>query len=181
MLRTDKPIYKAILVLNLLFVVAGIVLSVIEIISGNSDVTRMLTLVASIACLAFATFYIISGYTKDAAKYYKVYGTLLAVKFLLSILSSSITSAPTFGIMVIAISLVIVLVLILSENLGKEKSFILCGLHVILGVALLVFALSKGNVSIIYIISDIVNIDLACLFGIMTYAKYLDKAERGTK
>ncbi len=29
--------------------------------------------------------------------------------------------------------------------------------------------------------TPLVNIDLACLYGILTYAKYLDKAEREAK
>ena len=84
-------------------------------------------------------------------------------------------------IMVTSLSLVIVLVLLLSENLGKTKSLIFCGLHVVLGVALLLYSVTKGGVLLSFIIGNIVNIDLACLFGIMTYTKYLDKAERGAK
>ena len=181
MLRTDKPIYKVILVLNLLFIVAGVAICAIGMASPDANLTRILFRVSAIACLVFAGFYIINGYTKDAAKYYKVYGALYAVKHLMGILSGSAKSGTTFGIMVLALSLVITLVLLLSENLGKTKSFVLCGLLVILGVVLLVHSLSQGNIPTILIMSNIVNVDLAYLYGIMTYAKYLDKAERGTE
>ena len=181
MLRTDKTIYKVILILNLLFIVAGIVLCVIGIASPDASATRIIMRIAAIVCLIFAAFYILNGYTKNAAKYYKVYGALLAIKHLTGILSGSIESGTPFGIMILSLSLVIVLVLLLSENLGKTKSFILCGLNVILGVGLLLYSVIKGNIPTILIMSNIVNIDLACLFGIMTFAKYLDKAERGTK
>ena len=181
MLRTDKPIYKAILILNLLFIVAGVVFSVIGIARADANVSRIICLILSVICLVFAAFYIISGYTKDAAKYYKVFGALLAIKYLVEILSGSINSAIPFGVMVRALSLVIVLVLLLSANLGKAKSFVLCGIFVILRVALLLYAVIRGDMLTILLIGNIVNIDLACLYGIMTYAKYLDKTERGTK
>ena len=181
MLRTDKPIYKVILVLNLLFIVAGIGLSVVGITNPEADIFKIISRIEAIACLVFAAFYIISGYTKDAAKYYKVYGALLAVKYLAGILSGSTKSGTPFGIMMIALSLVITLVLLLSENLGKTKSFVLCGLLVIVRIVLLIYSVAENNIPTIFVLSNIVNIDLACLYGIMTYAKYLDKTERGTK
>ena len=178
MLRTDKPIYKVILILNLLFIAAGIVFSVIGITNADMNATRIISHVAAIACLAFAGFYILSGYAKNAAKYYKVYGALLAVIFIVSILSGSVNSGIPLGIMTMILSLVVVLVLLLSENLGKTKSFALCGLLVIFNVVLLI---GGQDMSVTSIITKLVKIDLACLYGIMTYAKYLDKAERGTK
>ena len=181
MLRTDKPIYKVILILNLLFIVAGIVLSVIGIAGPAANAFKIISRIVAIACLVFAGFYILGGYTKNAAKYYKVYGVLLAIKYFAGILSGSTKSRTPFGTAVITLSLVIVLVLLLSENLGKTKSLVLCGLLVILRAVILLPPIIKGIISINFIITNLVNIDLACLYGIMTYAKYLDKAERGTK
>ncbi|MBQ0026352.1 MAG: hypothetical protein KBS79_03165 [Lachnospiraceae bacterium] len=178
MLRTDKPIYKVILILNLLFIAAGIVFSVSGIANAEMNTTRIISHIMAIACLAFAGFYIISGYRKNAAKYYKVYGALLAVIFLISILSSSVNLRGPIGIMAASLSLVIVLVLLLSENLGKTKSFVLCGLLVIINI--IDFILLQ-DMSANVVITKSIKTDLTCLYGIMTYAKYLDKAERGTK
>ena len=86
-----------------------------------------------------------------------------------------------FGTVIRTLCLVIILVLLLSENLGKTKSLILCGLFVALRVTLLIYSITIGINPKVFIIGNIVNIDLACLFGIMTYAKYLDKTERGAK
>ncbi len=182
MLRTDKPIYKVILILNLLFIVAGIVACVIGIASPYADAYRIISRAVSIAVLAFGGFYILSGYTKDAAKYYKLFGALYAVKLILKLLSGIVHAGTPLGIMLGVFSLVFVLVLLLSENLGKQKSLILCGLLVIVGVVVFVIsALDAKYQTASAVIEGIVNIDLACLYGIMTYAKYLDKAERGTK
>ena len=180
MLRTDKPIYKVILILNLLFIAAGVVFSIIGIANPDANATRIISSIMAIACLVFAGFYILNGYTKDAAKYYKVFGALLAVKYLTGILSGTTNRSTPFGIMVISLSLVIVLVLLLSENLGKTKSLVLCGLLVIIGVVDIVVHI-KMDMSTYALIAKLVKIDLACLYGIMTYAKYLDKTERGTK
>ena len=180
MLRTDKPIYKVILVFNLLLILLGIVLTLKVFVGADEIMTRIISSIATIACLVFAAFYIISGYTKNAAKYYKVFGTLLVVKYLAGILSGSSKSGTPFGIMVLAFSLVIALVLLLSENLGKTKSLVLCGLLVIIS-AVDVGVYIRFPISTYSLIAKLVKIDLACLFGIMTYAKYLDKAERGTK
>lgn len=178
MLRTDKPIYKVILILNLLFIAAGVVFSVIGIANADMNATRIISHITAIASLVFAAFYILSGYRKNAAKYYKVYGALLAIVFLISILSASVNSRGSIGTMVASLSLVLVLVLLLSENLGKAKSLILCGLLVIINVVLLAIG---QNATATTVIAKLVKIDLVCLYGIMTYAKYLDKAERGTK
>ena len=184
MLRTDKPIYKVILVLNLLFIAAGIVFSVIGITNAEMNITRIISHIAAITCLVFAAFYILNGYTKNAAKYYKVYGALLASIFLISVLSGSVNSRSSIGIMAASLSLVIVLVLLLSENLGKSKSFVLCGLLVIINIVFPIYVITpmmaRGS-SDYSLITPLVKIDLVCLYGIMTYAKYLDKAERGTK
>ena len=181
MLRTDKPIYKVILILNLLFIAAGVVLCVIGIISPDANATRIINRIVAIACLIFAAFYILNGYTKDAAKYYKVFGALLVIKYLAGILSGATNSGIPFSIMATTLSLVLVLVLLLSENLGKTKSLVLCGVFVIFRVVFLLYSIIKSDISTMLIMSNIVNLDLACLYGIMTFAKYLDKAERGTK
>ncbi len=120
MLRTDKPIYKAILILNLLLITAGVVLSIIDITNTKTNTARIISLIASIICLAFAGFYILRDYSKNAAKYYKVYGILLAVKYAVSILSGSIRSREAVNIIFMSVSLIIVLVLVLRKNLGKQ-------------------------------------------------------------
>lgn len=180
MLRTDKPIYKVILVLNLLFIVVGIVTCVPSF-KDTQDVFSLIGLAMTVLDLIFAGFYIINGYRKDAAKYYKIYGLLLAVKYTIIVVHSIILGSLPFEIFN-ALTLVIVLVLTLSSNLGKNKSFILCGLLVILRVICFVIRIALIQATNINsILSHMANIDLVCLYGIMTYAKYLDKTERGTK
>ena len=181
MLRTDKPIYKAILILNLLLIIAGVILSVKGITSKDASVIRIIMSVVAIVCIVFAAFFIFGGYTKNSAKYYDIYGTLLVIKHLAGILSGRTNSSTTFEIIVLALSLVITLVILLNENLGKEKSLVLCGLLVALSIVLLVYSLNEDNIQTFSIMNSIVNIDLVCLYGIMTYAKYLDKTERGTR
>ena len=79
------------------------------------------------------------------------------------------------------VSLVIVLVLLLVKNLGKTKSLVLCGILFVVNVVMLLNTIISGDYLAITIMNHIVNLDLACLYGTLTYAKYLDKTERGTK
>ena len=180
MLRTDKPIYKAILVFNLLLIVAAVVLSVIGMSGEGATITRILSAVIKMLGLLFAGFYIILGYRKDAAKYYKIFGLL----YMLSIVAGIISClSNTFSITMIICEVLIIVdvfALIFVKDLGKTKSFVICAILVSLQIVLTALAYSESDPSIVKI-NTFIGIDFACLFGIMTYAKYLDKAERGTK
>ena len=181
MLRTDKPIYKVILILNLLLIVTGIVLCIIRIASPDANATTIINRVLAIAVLVFGGFYIVKGYTKGAAKYYKLFGLIYALKLISHILTSITNPGMTFANVCNIVSLVIVLVLLLVKNLKKTKSLILCGILVVVNVVMLLNTIISGDYLAITIMNHIVNLDLACLYGTLTYAKYLDKTERGTK
>ena len=181
MLKTDKPAYKAILILNLLLLVAGLVLCVFGIASPDANLYSKITRYTAIVVLIFGDFYILRGHGKDSAKYYKLFGAFYALYIITAIVSISTNATKPMIVAYENASLVIVLVLVLSENIGKLKSFILCGLLVLINIAVLVTNLITGKYIGIVLSMMFIDIVLACLYGIMTYAKYLDKAERGTK
>ena len=180
MLRTDKPIYKVILVFNLLLITAAVVLSIISICSEGATATRILSSAIRLLALLFAGFYIISGYSKNASAYYKIFGIIYALGKVIGIISS-INHMPTVPEIICDILIIIgILVLTFVKNLGKTASFIICAVLVLLQITLLIIAYVLGNPLIVKI-NMYICIDLACLFGIMTYAKYLDKVEREGK
>ena len=179
MLRTDKPIYKVILVFNLLLIVAAVVLTIIGI-CGEGGTPRIISAIFRLAALLFAGFYILFGYSKDAAKYYKIFGIMYMLVIVLGMISGifDTTSVP---IIICDVLIVIgILALTFAKDLGKKISFIICAVLVLLQIALTVLIYFEGDPTIVKI-NMFIGIDLACLYGIMTYAKYLDKAERGTK
>ena len=177
MLRTDKPIYKVILVFNLLLIVAAVVLSVIALTGEGVTTARILGAIIKLAALLFAGFYIISGYHKDAAKYYKVYGIL----YMITIIFGTITCLNNIPSVICNILIVLgIAPLVYVKDLGKTKSLGICTVILLLQIVIAIFLWSNG-IPTISKNNILMSLDLACLYGIMTYAKYLDKAERGTK
>ena len=121
MLRTDKPIYKAILVLNLLFIILCTALSVVDI--GDANLIRVIYRVINIICLLFALFYILYGYRKNAAGYYKTFGFLYIVAQTICLISTFINTKYVIAYIFHIASLLILLVLCLGKDLGKRKSY----------------------------------------------------------
>ena len=65
----------------------------------------------------------------------------------------------------------------LSENLGKNNSLILCLVLIALnGVSVLMCSGTNASYSNIFC-----KFVLSLLYGMLTYAKYLDKESRGAK
>ena len=182
MLRTDKPIYKVILVLNLLFIAVGLVFCVMDICVSADKVCRVVASVLKIVALVFATYYIFKGYEKDAAKYYKSFGICFILAQIASLIGTILDDAKMLAIMP-AIVLICLLVLVFVKNLGKMVSLILCGILVVLNIiSICSLEIWSAEAAFIALYGTMFSrLVLACLYGIMTYAKYLDKAERGTK
>ena len=180
MLRTDKPIYKVILVFNLLLIAAAVVLSIIGICGEGATATRIISAVIRLVALLFAGFYILSGYRKDAAKYYKLFGIMYMLVIVLGIITC-LSNTPTVPSVICYVLLIIgIFALAFVKDLGRTKSLVICAALVLLQIALAVLVYLEGDPTIVKI-NMFMGIDLACLYGIMTYAKYLDKTERGTK
>ena len=180
MLRTDKPIYKVILVFNLLLIAIAVVLSVISLNSVGATATRILSTVTKLIALLFAGFYIVSGYVKDAAKYYKLYGFLYMLSILIGLIAKINNGASTTDVICNVLLFAGSFALVFVKDLGKTKSLAICAILVIIQIPFVISDIIDGDPTIV-LINAFMCIDLACLFGIMTYAKYLDKAERGTK
>ena len=180
MLRTDKPIYKVILVFNLLLIAIAVVLSVISISGSGATTTRLVSTIIKLASLLFAGFYIVSGYRKNAAKYYKVYGILYMFSIVLTLIACIKNTSSTLAIICNTLPVIGILALVFVKDFGKTKALITCAILVLLQIVCVILANAEGDPTIVKI-NIFMSMDLACLLGIMTYAKYLDKAERGTK
>ena len=187
MLRTDKPIYKVILILNLLFIAAGLVFCVMDICLSADKIYRVAASVLKIVALGFATYYIFEGYEKDAAKYYKSFGICFILAQIASLIGTilddvRLSDAKMFTI-IPALVLICLLILVFAKNLRKAGSLVLCGILVVLNVITICsLEIWSAEATFIVLYGTIFSrLLLACLYGIMTYAKYLDKAERGTK
>ncbi len=180
MFDTKSIVYKAVIIINLLFVAVGVFLSVLSIVNENGTIACQICGVFNIYALLFAGYYILAGYKKNAAKFYKVYALLFAISQ--SILLFYICSLTTEFILIFltALALSVILTLLFGRNMGKKVSLILCGILVLFAVLLLIFLLIYVN-KLILLECSIVNLILVSLCFVLTYAKYVDKATRNAK
>ena len=179
MLKTDKPIYKVLLVLNLLLIVLGVVTSV-RLFFSSSEWLLIAYRAINIVALVFALFYILYGYTKNAAGYYKTYGYLLFLSILITSITAFQRTTKNLTIISCAALIIVSAILAFGKDLGKKNSFILCGV-LVLGELVNSYAVYNLYGLQKTFETCAINLVIVCLYGIMTYAKYLDKAERGTK
>ena len=147
---------------------------------GTGILADIITLIA----LAFAFIYLLKGYTKAAATYYKCF----MISFTVAILAHSVFNftnnhqdylgITAYGIMCI---------LCAAENLGKEKSMALGIIVAVCEAVLLVMtiffdsdALSLGEAICIQSnIRLVAMLVMSIVMNIMIIAKYKDKAARG--
>lgn len=132
--------------------------------------------VMTVLGLISALVYFVTGYKKESAKYLKAciyfytavtFGGILYVKA--NAIIYLITAALSFGVLC---------VLAVADNLGKAKSFALCGINVASAFArVAVLLLTKQKIGS----GTVTSLVMAIILGICIYAKYTDKDSRGAK
>ena len=179
MLKTKNSTYKVILILSLICIAAGLVLSALSITGNDSNLPQQIACLFNIAALIYAAYYILAGYSKDAAKYYKTYAAIFALAQVAALSAIGATANSYIGTLLSALTLAAILVLLFSKDLGKQKSMSLCVALLVLVVLSFISALvNEGWISVV-MFPIIVRFVLACILTIMTVAKYIDKAARG--
>ena len=178
MLRTNKPIYKVILIICLLSIIISTYFSCYSIANSKGDLIAQIAHLFNIFALLFAAFYILSGYRKNSAKYYKDFGIFLALSQTAFICKMAENGLYT-NLVINAIKLIVILVLVLSENLGKTKSLVLSSVLVVSNIINVLGLPANSDIAHYYGI--VTAIIIYFLYFVMTYAKYLDKASRGTE
>ena len=161
-------------IFNSIFIVIAIVFRLYFI-----SVFPIATKIDSIICivaLIFGLFYCLSGYKKDAAKYYKAFMYL----YLFSCIFSLVASCDGSVLSIIANVLILVSAFILAfvKDLGEKKSN---GLALaILGVSIIKLCLVITK-TIPHISVAFANLMLTCILCVFVSAKYADKTSRGAK
>ncbi len=180
MLQTKKPLYKAVVVFNLLCIVFCLVAAALSMFVENPGKAFTLDAVFIILAMLAAAYYMLGGYSKNAAKYYKVFAAFAALSGLVTLISSCVSGIGALFVIIDAIVFAIILYMTFSLNQGKKRSYVFCGIAVALRVIGLVAFLIVGNATGVVVTRYVSYIILACLLGIMTFAKYVDKDARGT-
>jgi len=144
--------------------------------AATADPSTSRIIVCAIYCvtMVFAYFYCFMGYQKDSAKYFKWFCVLYAV-YQLGVIVRLAGETNIGPVVCHAIPIWFMGAFYIAENLGRKKSFVLSGINFIVALVSLVFGLLDGQV-----IYPVCNMTLAFVFIVMIYAKYVDKANRGT-
>ena len=189
-MTADKWYYKVVRGINLLCLAACIVLNLI-LMTHTREVSSWLRAAAclSIVAMLCALVYMLKGFRKSGAAFHKffLYGYALSEVYavvsaiMLPEKSASMTAATVDGAV-----LVLLLVLAIGKNLGRRVSFTLAGIIYGLNLLLLLGVLTampgvlrgggmEGSIYGVRVGSQLV---LASVTGIITFAKYADKAAR---
>lgn len=137
--------------------------------------------VCDLISLGLAFFYIVNGYGKDYAKYYKLSMLFHALNALIVTAVAANEKTKYISIVMCAICFALVLVLALGKDLGAKKSLTICVIVVVIRAAGLIsqyFAVKTFDPITILTVSQLV---LALMILASTLAKYDDKQVRGTK
>lgn len=146
----------------------------------------------SILALFSAFVYIVSGYRKSSAKYFKLFLYVYAVSYLslvIDMLVSFIKTAQS-GIPITTqnllynglniVAFVLINVLLIKENLGKTRSLIMSYLILLINLGFFVAFIMQG-VSTQIIVRKYSGLALSIVLVTMEHLKYYDKKQRNTK
>ena len=187
MLETKKPAMKALFVFSLILLAAALVLSVIRFFEPVESVAVLIYIRLALGILAILSgfVYVLGGYKKNDAVYYKLFMLLVCLEAVFTLIVDLMVTqvkgdtSPVSGILrtIICVNLVI---LAFAKDLGKQTSIGLAG--AVLGVSLF----NIIRLIVLYgrfgIIADAAaGLALALLVLLLVIGKYMDKTERGTK
>lgn len=177
--------FRILMYANVLFIILAVV--------GNIYgyyLTNSYQFLLNIGAIIFSLVYLLYGYKKNAADYFKFFMLFLALKELLAIESMLVEEgAPIYAVVIVATMMLGFVVLAFGKDLGKKKSTIACAIVVGLSVLTLIVGmmytpkdLTKNVlVGITLNIFNLTRVLMTSITAIMVYAKYEDKYARGTK
>ena len=167
-------------IINLILVIGSIVWTIYSMFTAappdghvlESEAIHVLTLIPMLGALLYCA----TGYKKSSAGYFNLFIYLYtAVVFATSLF---IRTGPIFLSVFSIISFGILCVLAIAKDVGKKKSFVLCGLNMFLAIIrIIAYFITTGQ----FPGGMFGNLLLAGILGLMVYAKYADKTARGTE
>ena len=180
------------IILNFIAAAFGVAANSYVLLSAEASVFTKIGAAVVILALCASLLYLFKGYQKNAAKYFKLYMCLFAMAQLVSTFAT-VYSAPNgqslISVAFPALTYGPILVLALVENLGKKRSYLVCGFvvaaYLIASVLVLVMVpglLAGGTeAGTLYLIRSGTTLLLAIIMSMLIVAKYRDKEERGTR
>ena len=151
------------------------------------NLMNVLLMLVILAMLIMGALHLLKDYSKQAAKYFKAFLLLhivvCALTIFIDLFFSAINTFLLFVTIRNACKAVILLALLFWRDLGKRKSWILCGVLFALDIAALAFALiHMANVGFDFSIMGYITALVADgTTGLAIRGKYKDKEARGSK
>ena len=189
MLKTNQLLYKAVLIFNLLCIAAGVIFAARTAVSPEADIYLQISSLCAMPAMLYAAYYLLAGFGKNAAKYYKLFAALFLFFEAVVLIALFLSRAAALPLLLTACVLVLLAVLLFVKNLGKTVSLTLCALIFVLCVIRLITgiaahpgpALGGDAYGTLLMGRSAIGVILALLLGVLNYAKYVDKTARGTK
>jgi len=159
--------------------VAAIAFEIVGLFLNKTGAIGYVTFAFEIITTVLAACYCFTGYKKSSAVFYKAVILSLMVVTVL-ILAHMVTLQLYFQFFAELIIFGCLSVFAVAKDIGEKRSFILALLIMVSSVVSFVYFICMFGISI-YICSYITSFLISVIVLIMVYAKYADKAARGTK
>lgn len=174
----------AVRIVNIVLILGVLALGIIRISNPVfSSTFEKVNIAVAFVALAFGFAYLLRGYKKESAIFYKGFMILFVLSSLFSCITDIIAQTIKGSSYLTSIFLTFVffgvLVLAFIQDLGSNVSFVIVGVIIAIDLFLLIYTLIAMN-DINYFAFSAGNFVTACTAATMIFAKYIDKAKRGT-
>lgn len=141
-----------------------------------------LQFLCNLAAVVFAFMYLIVGCKKEGSSFFKIFMWLLVFKEAAALINMAIYEQdPPIALILILVCYTATAILAVSMNLGKTRSFVFVGILIVVSAICLIYTLIGNELYNGISIYNATRLVLAIISGVFIYAKYEDKASRGSK
>ena len=134
----------------------------------------------NVATLVCGIIYLLSGYSKKAAGYYKAFIVLAAVFNAVTVYTTYAAQGFGAGFIMLSVKVLLMLALAFWPNLGKTLTWILFAIIVVIDLLFGILFGSDSSVAVYRLIIVISKLVMDGTIGFAIRGKYQDKAARGT-
>lgn len=180
----EKKLNTLFVIIGLAFALTCIVLLGENFFSDEHGFMYNLEVVFDIIASCAAMAYLVLGYSKDVKNFYKGCMALITANALVITIINTNEKASVLSIVMCALAFAILVFLTFGKDLGKNKSYIasIC-LLAIRALGLIICLIGDKSAvgykdNVLFLLGQL---SIAVLVLLIIYAKYVDKAARGTK
>ena len=157
-----------------------------QMISGLRDgkdllvMLRLFSDVVRIVAMMIGLIYLVTGYKKSSANYYKYFFVMLILAEISRLLVLFVRDSNILLLISGSVSVMLSIVLLAKKDLGRNRSLIVLFVLIVIELVIGIF-MALQNVTLGQLGSDFSMLMLLGTAGFMISAKYIDKELRGTK